>query len=123
MLAAAELDAMAATLEESLPDSCAIVSGATVADGAGGQIPDPAAPEPATIACRVSPASELVRNAESIEAERIASQAPWIITVPRGTVIEPEDRITTGGRSFEVAAVLGPRSYPIALRVLCREVR
>src|SRR5690242_8333550 len=122
MLAAADLDGMRATLDASLPDTCAIVSGATVPDGAGGSVPvDPESS--ATVACRVSPASELVRQAEAVEAARIASQAPWVITFPHGTSVSEDDRVTSGGRTFEVAAVFGPRSFSIDVRVLCREIK
>ena len=122
MLSAVELDDMAATLEESLPDSCDIVRAVVESDGAGGDTV--ASVTLTTVACRVSPASTAVRDAEGIEAEAIRSQAPWLITVPRGTEVRESDVIVTeAGDDFEVAAVLGPRSYEISRRILCREVQ
>ena len=122
MLSAAELDDMAATLEESLPDSCDVVRAEKESDGAGGQ--RTVSVTLTTVACRVSPASTAVRNAEGVEVATIMSQAPWLITVPRGTdVVESDYVVRADGEDFEVSAVLGPRSYELGRRLLCRAVR
>jgi head-tail adaptor len=120
MLSTADVDAMRATLEESLPDSCAVVRGTYASDGAGGRTQSGSSST--TVACRVSPTSLTLRNAELITGERLTAVAPWTITLPAETDVTVSDRITSGSRTFEVAAVLDPRSWELGRRVLCEEI-
>jgi len=120
MLTATELADMRSTLEASLPDSCEVRRDALASDGAGGQTRT--ASTVATVACRISPLTDTVRNAELAVAERVTAKAPWILTLPHGTDVTEADRIRSGGREWEVAAVLGSRSYEVGLRLACRLV-
>lgn len=119
MLSTDDLVAMRETFAMSLPDTCTLVLDTLVSDGGGGHSVQ-APVSPPTVACRVSPLTDTVRNAELAAANRVIPEAPWTITVPTGTVVTEEHRIRVGGREFEVAAVLGPRSYDVGMRLVCR---
>lgn len=109
---------MRTTLEASLPDECGIVRDIHTSNGAGGQSSTPATV--AIVACRVSPLTDTIRNPEIAAAERVIPTAPWIVTVPAETDVRETDRIFHAGDELEVAAVLGPRSWEIGRRVVCR---
>lgn len=117
MLTAAELTAMRATLNASLPDTCEISRVTLEPDGAGGQIET--WETIATVACRVAPSGQSPQ--ERVIAERMAATSTWTITLPAGTDVQPADRIAVGTRTFEVVSVLA-RSEEIARRVVCSEV-
>jgi len=118
MISAATLDGMRATLNASLPDDAVIQRIVKVDDGQGGFIEG----TPTIVASpkvRVSTA-DLTRE-ENTMAERVGIQTAWILTFPAETDVTAKDRIVVGGRTFEVAAVLRPRSWEISRRVLARE--
>lgn len=124
MLSTADLEAMRATMDGSLPDICSLVRDTTESDGAGGHIATPG--DPVLVECRVSPL-RLTRssaNAEVVEVERVIEQSLWLITLPQGTVVTPEHRIGHNGialdpdaRWFEAVEVLSPRSWDLSTRV------
>lgn len=106
-------------MNESLPDTCTLVVDTLTSDGSGGHT---AAPGTAvTVDCRVSPL-RLTRssaNAEVEEVGRIIEQSLWLVTMPYGTTVSPQHRVThvEGGREFEVIEVLSPRSFGVDTRV------
>ncbi len=119
-----DLEAMRATSDESLPDTCELVRDTLTRDGGGGHVATPGAP--VAVACRVAP-MRLTRSsaqAETIEVERVVEQSLWIVTMPHGTEITPEHRIrhVEGDRVLEVVEVLSPRSYSIQSRASCKLV-
>ncbi len=121
MLSTTDLAAMRSTLDASLPDTCQVTRKTPVPDGAGGQtVTYPNAGS--AVACRIAPATDAVRRAEDIIAGRVAQDAPWLLTLPNGTDVVATDRVTSGGRTFEVSVVLAPRSWELDRRLLCREV-
>ena len=107
---------MRATLDASLPDTATVSRDTEVSDGAGGWTVTTATSGP--VACRVAPAG----GREAVIAGKLDSVAAWTITLPALTDVTAKDRIVVGARTFEVAAVLGPRSWEIARRVLCLEI-
>lgn len=123
-LTADDLAGMRATLDESLADRCTLVLDTKTSDGAGGHTFTPV--DGATIACRVAPrqaatASGQIKDSEVETAGRVMTQAPWIATFPFGTTVDERYRFRhQDGREFEIIAVLGPRSYGIDIRLLCR---
>jgi hypothetical protein len=120
MLSVDDLAGMIDTLDESLPDSCALVVDTLVSDGAGGHTTTPSAP--VTVDCRVAPL-RLTRSsadAEIAETGRIVPQSLWVITLPHGTTITSEHRITHQGRVFEAVEVLSPRTWDLDVRVSAR---
>jgi len=122
VLSTADLEAMQTTVNESLPDACALVVDTLASDSAGGQTATPGSP--VDVACRISPMPVTRRStdAEVLQTGRIVSQAPWLIALPAGTTIDTRYRITSGGRAFEVVEVLAARSWELSVQVACRLV-
>jgi len=120
VISAGDLAAMRATLTESLPDTCQRSRNAPTSDGAGGTTD--VWTTAAAVACRISPLSRSDRLAELQVADRIAAVNSWIITLPAGTDVTEKDRLLSGSRTFEVASVLGPRSWELAVRLLAQEI-
>lgn len=118
MLTSDELTAMRATQAEALPDSCTITRATLSSDGAGGQ--SEGWDTSATVSCRLGRLGQ--SGEERAIAERLAAMTPFVVTVPTGTDIRPEDRIAIGGRTFEVVAVLATGVWETALRVAVTEV-
>jgi hypothetical protein len=115
-----DLAGMQATLTASLPDTCTLVVDTLTTDNAGGHTASPSSP--VTVACRVSPL-RLTRSsadAELLETGRVMPQSLWVITMPHGTTITPEHRVTHASRLFEVVEVLSPRSWDLDVRVSAR---
>ena len=124
MLSTADIDGMRATLDGSLPDTCTVLSYTRTSDGAGGQTYPPVG-SPPSYACRIAPrlatGTGQLKDAETIEGQRLIAQAPWMITLPALVTVTAEQRIRSAdGREFEVFAVLSRRSWELATRVLCR---
>ena len=118
MLTDDDLDAMRETLEESLPETAAILRLTTTATETGGASESWATA--ATVAARLAPGS--YAGSESDIASRLTSTRSWTITLPQGTDIRQADRIEIGSRTFEVVTVLSARSYQVSARVSCVEV-
>lgn len=118
MISDSELEAMRATLDGSLPDSCQVRRATLASDGAGNLVPTWATV--ATVACRKSPTGNT--PTERAVADRMGSQVLWTVTLPAETDVRPSDRLQiVGGDLLEVVAPL-PRSWEICLRVVCIEV-
>ena len=121
MLSAAELASLRATVEASLPDTAAIHRPNRVSDGQGEyKEGTPATIAVATVKCRVSPAGKSAE--ERIIADRLGQAMAWAITVPPETDVKRTDRVIVNGRTFEVAQILGPRSYEVSRRVVAIEL-
>ncbi|MBI4496310.1 MAG: head-tail adaptor protein [Chloroflexi bacterium] len=118
MLSSSDLSALRTSLEESLPDTAVVQRVTRTADDMGGFTESWAAA--GTAACRVAPLGSRTPE-ERVFAERIAPDVPWVITLPQGTDVTAEDRVTVGARTFEVLGVLAPRSWEIGRRVVCQE--
>jgi len=116
MLSAAQLSAMRSTLVASLPDTAVVKRDTLTPDGAGGWTTSEATV--ATVAGRVSPSG----GRESVVAGKLDAVTTWTITLPALTDVTAKDRIVVGSRTFEVAAVLDPRSWEIGRRVLAVEI-
>lgn len=117
MLTSAEITAMQATCESVMTATAVISRYTATPDGQGGQVQTWA--NVGTANCHVSPAGQ---GSERDLAARPAIVSPWVVTMPHDTNVTPKDRIVTGGRTLEVAAVLAPRTWQLALRVICSEV-
>lgn len=124
MLTADDLAGMRETLNDSLPDACTLVLDTLTSDDAGGHT---RAPEDGdTVACRITPrqaatASGQIKDSEIEAVGRVLTQAPWLITLPFGTAFDERYRIRhEDGREFETVAILGPRTWGVDIRILCR---
>lgn len=114
MLSAADLAGMRDTLDESLPDTAIIQRKTRAGDGQGGGTETWAAV--GTVPCRVSPV-ETRGDDESIAGDRTLQTVDYVITVPQGTDVRAVDRLVSGGVTYEVVKVKGPRSWELARRV------
>lgn len=116
MLTDAEIAAMRATLEDSLPSTCVIMrTTAGTSDNAGGYLPGTTSAA-GTVACRVSPS--MLRPNEVVVAGQSGMESNWVITFPATTDVRSTDRIVSDGVTYEVVAPLGPRSYELGRRVV-----
>lgn len=99
------------------PETGVIWRATEASDGQGGMLQTWAAV--GTVSCRISPAGA---GREQIAAEKLTAVAPWMITLTQGTTVYESDRIviSTAG-TFEVQAVMAPRSYEVHRRLLCTE--
>lgn len=116
-LSAAELTRLRTVVLAALPDSCTVRRATIVSDSGGGQTQTWATV--ATVACRLG-----TRNARPVEGETsevMLNTNDWMITVPHGTDVRTDDRIVTGGRTFEVSKPL-VHSYETSLRVIATEI-
>lgn len=117
-LTTARLTRMRALQDRNLPDTCAIVrAGSVTSDGRGGRTSTRSTV--ATIACRVAMTSPTANEPERDGRLLSANQAT--ITVANGTDIRDGDRITSGGRTFEVLGKTGAGAWSTAVRLACME--
>lgn len=115
MLSTTDLTSMRAVAEQALPGTAVINSGTLTSDGGGGY--SEAFTASGTVACRVAP----VTGSERELGDRIAADAEYVITLPAETSVETDDRIVTGGVTYNVVAVRD-RSWEITRRVEVRKV-
>ena len=113
MLTATELAALRNTLNLSLPDSGTISRKTWVSDGEGGGTVSLSAA--GTVACRVSPISQ--SGIEAMLNGRLTTSTQHVITFSAETSVTTNDQIASGGETYEVVAVVAPRSWEISRRV------
>ena len=113
MLTATELAALRNTLNLSLPDSGTIARKTWASDGeGGGSITYPAA---GTAVCRVSPISQ--SGMEALLSGKLTTTTQHVITFAAGTDVRTTDQVASGGETYEVVAVVAPRTWEISRRV------
>lgn len=113
LLSARELASMRATMAASLPDTCVIQRKTLTADGQGGRSEAWAAA--GTVACRIAPL-QVRGQAEVAAAGRVLETGDFIATLPNGTDVRAVDRLVSGGVTYEVVKVKGPRSWELSRR-------
>lgn len=130
MLSASQLASMRLAFDASLPDQAQVLRIARAPDGQGGSILGWTVV--ATLPCRVMPPQLMAR--EEPRAGRVTSVTPWTVTLPAFADVLVSDRLVTlddalarglggpGGRTLEVSAVRGPRSWQLQRVVECVEV-
>ncbi len=109
MLSAVDLASMRAAVMASLPETARILRVIRQSDGLGGFLE--VWTELATAPCRVAPRENT--PVETAVGGRIVDRVLWVITLPAGLDVRPDDRIAVGSRTFEILGVLSPRSVPI----------
>lgn len=98
-------------------DGTAVIQALTYSsDGGGGGTSTWSAS--GTVACHLSP----IRGDEREIAERIASDADWIVTVPAETSVTTAHRVVIAGVTFNVQAARAPRTWEITRRLEVREI-
>lgn len=110
MLTDSELEAMRATVVESLPDSAVVQTSAWVSDGGGGGTTGWT--NAGTVACRVAP----LGAGEGETADRITATGRFVFTFPAATSVTTNSRILHSGGTFNVESVRS-RSWNTATRV------
>lgn len=115
MLSAADLASMRATAEQALPGTAVIQSGTLTSDGGGGHT-ETFTPS-GTVPCRVAP----INGSEREEGDRITAESEYVITLPAETTVETDDRIETGGITYNVTAVRD-RSWEVTRRVEAQKI-
>ena len=129
LLTADDLTGMRATANESLPDAAVIFSLTQDQDdddksGFTEEWVPSDEDDPPVVACRLAPLVGGVggANTETVLAARIGGAVAWMVTLPVGTAVTETDRIVIGDRGFEVALVLGDRSWEVLRRVIVTEM-
>lgn len=111
MLTDSELEAMRATVVESLPDSAVIQTSGWVSDGGGGGTTGWT--NAGTVACRIAPSAGAD---EGETGERITATGRFVFTFPAETAVTTNSRIIHSGGTFNVENVRS-RSWNTATRV------
>lgn len=120
MLTTAEIAAMRTTQTQALPDSCTISRKSTVADGRGGTTAT-WANVATNVACRLG-RSGSKSGIETIDADKLQQQTPWVVTFSHNQDVRNTDRIVIGSRTFEAIGPEPHAAWMMALRVQCIEV-
>lgn len=110
MLSAADMALFQQTAGLTRVTPCTISRKTSAPDGFGGQA-DTWADLPGPPMCRIYPAVQAV--AERDGEGRLESAVRWMIALPPGTDVTARDRIVANGVTYEVTAVLAPRTYEI----------
>lgn len=98
-LTAAELEAIRADLERTLPDEAVIQSVTRTSDGQGSWSETWAAA--GTVACRLDNAG----GRRGRQSEAVQSFTSWTLTVPYDTDLTTEHRVVIGADTFSVTSV------------------
>jgi len=117
MLTDGELDALRATAELALPEVCEILRSTTTADGFGGVAYD-VSTVAEDVPCRVGAPT---KNELQVVADRLGEVTCLTVTLPFGTDVQGDDRITVNGRTLAVASA-PVISWATAVRAVCWEV-
>lgn len=120
MLSSAEITAMQATQAQALPDLCTISRKAGSSDGKGGTTVS-YSPFATNVACRLGRAGSK-SGIETIDAEKLQQQTPWVVTFAHNQDVKNTDRIVIGARTFEASSVEPHEEWTTALRVQVVEV-
>ena len=114
MLNEAMLGCVQAAIEGMLPDACTITRRTGTRDASGGY--ETTHPAVATTVCLITTDG---KPQEVPVGQTLRMIVPWVITLPLGTDVRPEDRIVSGGRTFEVVGTDRGRSLPVSVKATC----
>lgn len=106
-----------------LTDTAQIQDTNWISDGMGGRKRDPITPyvTVATVGCNVAPDRDGPQQ-EQVVGDRVVPVLFWIIKLPAGTVVTEQQRIVVGAHTFEVIAVLAPRTLELLRSARCVKV-
>lgn len=120
MLTTAEITAIRNTETLALPDTCTVSRKTLASDGRGGHSATWASVA-TNVACRLG-RSGSKSGVETIDADALQQQTPWVVTFKHDQDVRNTDRIVIGARTFEVISVEPHGAWTMALRVQCVEV-
>jgi len=118
MLSAADLAVMKATQALALPSTCSIGRHVLSPDGMGGYS-ESWSTLTASVLCRLSPHSAPM---EVIMAERYGGRQTWQLTLPAGTDVTADDRVTIDSVAYEVVGINSAGAWETARRVIVGRV-
>lgn len=121
MLNTVEIAAMRSTQAAALPDTCTIQRKGGSSDGKGGRTVSYSV-HASNVPCRLGRAGSR-SGIETIDAEKVQQQTPWIITFEHNQDVQDTDRIKIGARMFEVVSIEPHEEWTTALRVQVTEAR
>lgn len=116
MLTDGEITAMRSTLDLSLAGTAVISTSTWTSDGGGGG--SLTFTPSGTVDCRVAPAG----GGEGEGGERLNPDTEVIFTVPQGTTIDLDARITYDSVVYSVTNLRAPRTWEISRRVEAKEI-
>lgn len=120
MLTDDELDNMRGAVIDALPVTGAIVRATPTADGLGGTSLVWAAVR-SSVPMRLAPFDGAAFADVEFQG-RASNSKRWNLTLPAGTDVRSDDRVSIDGRTFEVDSVAAPRTWELAVRVVVNEV-
>lgn len=116
LIGAPDLAWMRALQERALPGTIVIQRRTLTRDAMGGFTEAWAAA--GTVTGRLYPQNLRTQN-EPVQGDRLTSETRWFATFPVGTNVTAEDRLLTGGRTFEVVRVNNDEDWQTAVRCEC----
>lgn len=120
MLSSAEIAAMRSVQAQALPDLCTIQRKGGSADGKGGTTVSYSV-QASNVACRLGRAGSR-SGIETIDADKLQQQTPWIVTFAHDEDVQNTDRIFIDSRMFEVVSIEPHEAWTMALRAQVTEV-
>lgn len=118
MLSAADMALFQQTAGTTRITSCVIQRTTLASDGSGGFTNS--WDTLATVNGRIYPAMQTVQ--EIVAEGRIGEVVRWMIALPPGQDVTEKDRIAANGVTYEVIAVLAPRTYEIERTCQCEVI-
>lgn len=112
-LSAAELASMRAEVLYLMPDTCAILSATSAADGYGGYTVTWGTAT-ASIACRI----DSVRKSENQAGAALQPFHGYVLTLPYNATITTDNRVVYGGDTYNVLSVDSDKSWPVSVRCM-----
>jgi hypothetical protein len=115
-LSTGELTQLRRDAEGYLPDTCTISYLTTTGDTMGGWS-ESWTDRGTSISCRLAPKTIY---GENTEGERIVAGTSWMLTLHHDQTIEVDDRVTHGGKTYQVVGVKDRHSNQTATRAELR---
>jgi head-tail adaptor len=69
----------------------------------------------ATTTCRVAP--DRAQDTETAQEGRLQAESRWILSFPAGQDVQPPDRVSALGNTYEVSGILAPRTVELERKV------
>jgi SPP1 family predicted phage head-tail adaptor len=117
VLGTAELNAIRAVIDTTLPDTCAIVRGTAVMDGQGGN-----STTWGTVAGTVNCRMDMRGGKEATAAGAVQPYSTYVLSLTHDQSIQTNDRVIFGGGTFNVMSVNASQSWIGVKRAVLEKV-
>lgn len=111
---------MRAEATAALPDTAAVWRLSASSDGRGGWV-QAYALSASAVPCRLA-ATAGRNDAEQVIANRLGTNAPYVVTLAHDVDVRQTDRLVINGLTLEVVFVDDSRSDLVSVRVACEQV-